>query len=83
MCVWGKEVIPLDLLLNFSDLEEETRQLVSTNDMWLYQDAVDPILGPAKSELSDLQRTLDDWWEENSPLVSERIFPFVRNVMLS
>ena len=84
LCLWDKDVLPLDFpLLNFSDMEEGTRRLVSTNDAWLYQDEVDPILGPTKSDLNEMQRSLDDWWEENLPLVSERIVPFIRNIMLS
>ena len=82
--LWGKEVLPLDFsLLNFSDLEEGTRQLVNVDDNWLYQDEVDPVLGPTSSELSERQKKLETWRNANQPLVADGIAPFLRSIVLT
>ena len=80
----GKECITAGLsLFNFSDLEEPTRKLRITDDSWLFQDEVDPILGPTASIPSAPQEELEQWWTANKPLISDRLVPFVRNLMLS
>ena len=82
--VWNKDALPLDFSwFNFSDLGEPTRKLCITDESWLFRDEIDPILGPTASTLSAPQEELEQWRSSNKPLLSDRLVPFVRNLMLS
>ena len=82
--LWGKNVFHLDFsMADFSDLEEKTRQLYQLDEGWLFHDEVNPVLLAPQTELHPQQAPLETRWQAHQPDMSERIAPFVRNVMIN
>ena len=80
---WDREVLPLDFeMLNFSDMEEDTRKLYKMTGEWLYAQEVTPaISSETTGTLNERALSIENWWKEYQPKIADRLVPFVRNVM--
>ena len=81
---WGKCALPLGFaMFDFTDLEDNTRQLFHMKDDWMYQDEVSPRMTDPSESSTHHKTMIDEWWAGYLPEISEKLSHFAKEMMRS
>ena len=77
-----KCALPLDFkMFDFTDLEENTRQLFHMKDEWMYRDGESPRITDQSTSTILHPERIDDWWSDVRPEMDVKLVPLVKEMM--